>query len=573
MRLVCDSCGANFRMEDDLVKGRRIRFKCKKCGKTLEASGPSVEITRRPSRTSPNSAAARRGSTGSGHKAIVQSQDQNEPPPLPPKVWWVAIDGERLGPLSLAEMALRIRRGLTTGDDLVWRKGLGMWQPIIDVDELREFLNAPPVTSPPTDQHPAVGTAFKVPTMDMPPLLPTTAAVPEKGPAQPKLRLVDKVASSTKPAIKSKPSKAPVPASKKSAAASSTQAPLSASTATSSSTEQQATAVKIPSAEIAPISEEIPAADALLKETSAAKASETVQQISAADISAEPITAAPDQFLPSTELEPVEELAAPVSAEELDLSPLPEDENNPVVSHTTTIDMVPAMPPSRWFFWGATAIFIGALLGGGTFFFATKFISKNTNPGPTPVSLSTVIQQHSVVSETNQNAPNTVMSFAGETIDRRKKNPPAGQNAMSFDDFSPEEISLSANKQEKRGHDSEQPIDRIVSIEEQTAQQMGTKSNDLATAFASRIYRRNRSMLIACDRLADRRGDLKEGAAVAFKIKVLANGSANVNMQGHAVGESLLSCYRSTLSQWQYPIIQQEYETSFNHRVEQISIQ
>jgi len=47
--------------------------------------------------------------------------------------------------MSLAELRLHIRRGRAGADDLCWRKGLGMWQPIVAVDEVNTALNEPRV--------------------------------------------------------------------------------------------------------------------------------------------------------------------------------------------------------------------------------------------------------------------------------------------------------------------------------------------------------------------------------------------------------------------------------------------
>lgn len=43
--------------------------------------------------------------------------------------WYYAIDGQRLGPVSLHEMARLVAAGTVTADTLVWRAGMAQWQP------------------------------------------------------------------------------------------------------------------------------------------------------------------------------------------------------------------------------------------------------------------------------------------------------------------------------------------------------------------------------------------------------------------------------------------------------------
>lgn len=56
--------------------------------------------------------------------------------------WYVEIDGERRGPLSQAKLRSLIAAGKVAEDDLVWRSGLGDWQPAEEFDEL--FAEGPP---------------------------------------------------------------------------------------------------------------------------------------------------------------------------------------------------------------------------------------------------------------------------------------------------------------------------------------------------------------------------------------------------------------------------------------------
>jgi hypothetical protein len=63
------------------------------------------------------------------------SEDTSSVPPTEVE-WYVEVDGERRGPLSLAKLRSLIASGKVADDDLVWRKGFSDWQPAEDFPEL-----------------------------------------------------------------------------------------------------------------------------------------------------------------------------------------------------------------------------------------------------------------------------------------------------------------------------------------------------------------------------------------------------------------------------------------------------
>lgn len=77
------------------------------------------------------------------HKRIVDAEAKNrharevstvEPPPLPPatpKTWYAAVDGNKTGPMTLDALAKIAKPGL-----LVWKHGMGAWQPAESVPEV-----------------------------------------------------------------------------------------------------------------------------------------------------------------------------------------------------------------------------------------------------------------------------------------------------------------------------------------------------------------------------------------------------------------------------------------------------
>jgi len=93
----------------------------------------------------------------------------------------------------------------------------------------------------------------------------------------------------------------------------------------------------------------------------------------------------------------------------------------------------------------------------------------------------------------------------------------------------------------------------------------GTKDPDLEVALAGRIYRRNRSTLVACDQLADRRGEDLRGKRVDFEIDVDDKGKGSAKITGEQLSQRLHYCYRAMTSQWKYPETGNPYVVTFAH--------
>jgi hypothetical protein len=64
------------------------------------------------------------------------------PPPLPGKEWWVALAGERTGPLDLGSVASLAASGRVNATTLAWKEGQSGWQPAGALAELRPIFGA-----------------------------------------------------------------------------------------------------------------------------------------------------------------------------------------------------------------------------------------------------------------------------------------------------------------------------------------------------------------------------------------------------------------------------------------------
>ena len=103
-------------------------------------------------------------------------------------------------------------------------------------------------------------------------------------------------------------------------------------------------------------------------------------------------------------------------------------------------------------------------------------------------------------------------------------------------------------------------------VEERIAPPMKRARNTNTPMFlASRIYRHNKRTLLACDRLAQRRGENLTNSRALFQISVNARGDKSVKVTGKGVPQTRLSCYRVMSQRWRLPQTSEGYQTVFQH--------
>lgn len=204
MRFECDSCHAKYKISDDKVRGRVVRFPCRKCDHRILIDGRNVadvtvpaaaaygfdEVTRTsgpafgpdaptararrpssPGRRRPPSAppprrpvaASRRlSSAPAAASAALAGQHPGLAPPVPAAVaavpapnareipqWHVSINDVPIGPIRLEEMAHKVDAGAVSEYSLVWREGLDEWRPLATVPELMGLLHHRRNSGPP----------------------------------------------------------------------------------------------------------------------------------------------------------------------------------------------------------------------------------------------------------------------------------------------------------------------------------------------------------------------------------------------------------------------------------------
>lgn len=81
---------------------------------------------------------------GMGQQMMQQAQPQM--PPIPQNVqYYIVIEGQQVGPKSLAELSNFVQLGQLTKDTLVWKAGMASWEKAGELKELQNiFLTTPP---------------------------------------------------------------------------------------------------------------------------------------------------------------------------------------------------------------------------------------------------------------------------------------------------------------------------------------------------------------------------------------------------------------------------------------------
>lgn len=88
--------------------------------------------------------AAQPANSGAAHY-----DSQQKPPPAPsPAIWWIALNGKRNGPHTLAALRELVAQGIVNAQTPTWRPRLNDWQPAESFSELRHALEQVPPPLP-----------------------------------------------------------------------------------------------------------------------------------------------------------------------------------------------------------------------------------------------------------------------------------------------------------------------------------------------------------------------------------------------------------------------------------------
>lgn len=134
MKVSCQSCGAQYNLPDDKVRGRKAKVRCKKCSAQIIVDGTAVADEEDDEAT-----------------RVMQSpalSSTGEP------VWTVNLSDEEQLDMTEAEVLAGWRDGRVTDDAYVWREGMDEWLPIME-SGLAPAIRASKAGSAPQNAVPA----------------------------------------------------------------------------------------------------------------------------------------------------------------------------------------------------------------------------------------------------------------------------------------------------------------------------------------------------------------------------------------------------------------------------------
>ena len=118
MIFACGKCRTRYKLPDEKVSGRVLRVRCKSCGAVVHVRDPALPVERT--------------------SAVPASEAE----------WFVAVNGQQHGPMTLASLLSLAQDGTVTKDNYAWREGMEAWLKIREIDVLEQLLSAasaPPV--------------------------------------------------------------------------------------------------------------------------------------------------------------------------------------------------------------------------------------------------------------------------------------------------------------------------------------------------------------------------------------------------------------------------------------------
>jgi predicted Zn finger-like uncharacterized protein len=127
VKFACDRCKTRYSIGEDRVRGKILKIRCKNCANVITVREGMGDAEAGGAPAAPAASAARAA-----------------PPPALDDEWYVSIDGQQSGPLSL-DAAQRWIAGKPFAADLhCWKEGFDDWLPVDKVSHFRNLRKRPP---------------------------------------------------------------------------------------------------------------------------------------------------------------------------------------------------------------------------------------------------------------------------------------------------------------------------------------------------------------------------------------------------------------------------------------------
>jgi predicted Zn finger-like uncharacterized protein len=144
MKFTCERCKTRYSIADDRVRGKVLKIRCKNCEFVITVregmeSPPEADLAERSARPT----------------TMAPLSNKPAPPataPAPPQLqeeWYVSIDGNQTGPLTLQAAQEWVKGHPVTADLHCWSEGFDDWLPVEKVSQLRGLRKPAPSKAPP----------------------------------------------------------------------------------------------------------------------------------------------------------------------------------------------------------------------------------------------------------------------------------------------------------------------------------------------------------------------------------------------------------------------------------------
>lgn len=129
MKIICDNCRTKYSIADEKVMGKVFKIRCKKCQNIIVVRGNQEQPEPEPAL-----AATPDGAYSDQQDAAAAYQEAPE--------WHVVIDGEQVGPMTVAEVTERFQIGEINENSYIWKETFSDWRRLGDVEEFAEMAEA-----------------------------------------------------------------------------------------------------------------------------------------------------------------------------------------------------------------------------------------------------------------------------------------------------------------------------------------------------------------------------------------------------------------------------------------------
>lgn len=117
MKFSCEACAARYYMDDEKVRHKTLRIRCKKCGNVMTVGDGETTLSEQ----------------GSGPDfASMEPREQLQP--TADSVWFYAAAGQTYGPYAEGELLRRFETGRIAEEVHVWKQGFEAWLPAGEVE-------------------------------------------------------------------------------------------------------------------------------------------------------------------------------------------------------------------------------------------------------------------------------------------------------------------------------------------------------------------------------------------------------------------------------------------------------